>query len=208
MRCLIIDNYDSFTWNLADYVAQIYGEEPLVIYNDQYTWDEIGALGEFGSIIISPGPGSVVNQGDFEVSRQALEQNDIPVLGVCLGMQGLAHVYGGRIERAPVPYHGRASTIRHNGGALFHGIPDSFEAVRYHSLAVARDSLPSCLRVTAQLDCGLIMALEHTQHPKWGVQFHPESILSEHGIQLISNFRNQACRHAGLAVPAPRTMVG
>ncbi|MFC3374385.1 gamma-glutamyl-gamma-aminobutyrate hydrolase family protein [Rugamonas sp. CCM 8940] len=208
MRCLIIDNYDSFTWNLADYVSQIYGEEPLVIYNDQYTWDEICSLQEFGSIIISPGPGSVVNHGDFQVSRHALEQNDIPVLGVCLGMQGLAHIYGARIEAAPVPYHGRTSTIRHHGGALFEGIPAGFEAVRYHSLCVARESVPPSLRVTAQLDCGLVMALEHTRHPKWGVQFHPESILSEHGIQLMSNFRNLAYRHAGVAVPAPRTMVG
>src|SRR5215475_9870064 len=107
MRCLIIDNYDSFTWNLADYVAQTFGGPPLVVRNDQYTWSEIRALGSFECIIVSPGPGTVTRSSDFHVSRDALEQDDLPVLGVCLGHQGLAHVYGGRIEHAPVPFHGR-----------------------------------------------------------------------------------------------------
>ncbi|MCX4030111.1 aminodeoxychorismate synthase component I [Endozoicomonas sp. SM1973] len=199
MRCLIIDNYDSFTWNLADYVAQIYGNEPLVIHNDQYTWDEIQQLGEFGSIIVSPGPGSVTNASDFRVSRQALEQNDIPVLGVCLGFQGLSHIYGGEIVHAPVPYHGRKSNIVHNDNVgLFKELPNTFEAVRYHSLVVAADTVPKDLNVTARSECGLIMGVEHKFLPKWGVQFHPESILTEYGMQLVENFKLLSYKHANI----------
>jgi para-aminobenzoate synthetase len=202
MRCLIIDNYDSFTWNLADYVAQIFCTEPLVIYNDQYNWEEIRELGEFDSIIISPGPGSVTIDADFNVCRQALDQNEIPVLGVCLGFQGLAHLYGGEITHAPVPYHGRKSHVRHNDSALFKGIPLEFEAVRYHSLMVSFDSVPSDIEITAQTGCGLVMAIQHKHLPKWGVQFHPESILTEYGMNLISNFRDLCYEHANKTVPA------
>lgn len=196
MRCLIIDNYDSFTWNLADYVETAYGTAPTVIRNDQYSWDEARQLQVFDSVIVSPGPGSVTNPADFHVSRMALEQDDIPVLGVCLGFQGLAHIYGGNIERAPVPFHGRVSQIRHDGSALFRDIPPAFDAVRYHSLMVTPASVPAVLAVTAQTDCGLVMALQHRSLPKWGVQFHPESILSQFGRQMISNFHDLSQQHA------------
>lgn len=192
MRCLIIDNYDSFTWNLADYITQIYGREPVVVYNDQYSWSQIRRMEEYHSIILSPGPGSVTNEADFGVCRQALEESDIPVLGVCLGMQGLAYVHGGRIVHAPVPFHGRRSRIRHDDSELFQQIPSEFEAVRYHSLMVAADSIPACLAVTARTDSNLVMGLRHTSYPHWGLQFHPESILSEYGKRLIANFRKLA----------------
>jgi len=202
MRCLIIDNYDSFTWNLADYVAQVFGSEPLVIRNDQYTWREILARESFGCIVISPGPGTVTNPNDVHISKDALEQTDIPVLGVCLGHQGLAYFLGGEIKHAPVPFHGRISTIHHDGSRLFDGLPPSFDAVRYHSLIVCPESLPDQLIVTARTECGLIMGLRHVSHPKWGVQFHPESILTSHGMRIISNFRDEAYRYAGKEVLA------
>ncbi|WP_437677698.1 aminodeoxychorismate synthase component I [Sorangium sp. So ce131] len=201
MRCLIIDNYDSFTWNLADYVAQVFGSAPLVIRNDQYTWSQITDLHSFGCIIVSPGPGSVTNPEDFNASKDALEQDDVPVLGVCLGLQGLAHVYGGQIAHAPVPFHGRKSVIQHDGSDLFKGVPQNFDGVRYHSLVVRPESLPANLIVTARTDCGLIMGLQHATRPKWGVQFHPESILTAYGKQIISNFREQAYKHVGKEPP-------
>jgi para-aminobenzoate synthetase len=204
MRCLIIDNYDSFTWNLADYVAQVFGTEPLVVRNDQYTWREITSLESFECILVSAGPGTVTNTNDVHVSRDALEQNDIPVLGVCLGHQGLAYFHGAEIKHAAVPFHGRISTIHHDGSALFEGLPPSFDAVRYHSLVVCPQSLPAQLIVTARTECGLIMGLRHVSLPKWSVQFHPESILSSHGMRIISNFRDEAHRHAGKKVPSCR----
>ena len=207
MRCLIIDNYDSFTWNLADYVAQTFGVEPLIVRNDEGTWAQVRARGPFDAIVVSPGPGSVTNAADFNMSRDALEQDHVPVLGVCLGFQGLAYVYGGDIRYAPEPFHGRRSTIRHDGDGLFEGLPRAFEAVRYHSLVVAPETLPRSLRVTARSDCGLLMGLRHVTMPKWGVQFHPESILTEYGLKMISNFRDLACRHAGLPPFEPRVQV-
>ncbi|MBL9043162.1 MAG: aminodeoxychorismate synthase component I [Myxococcales bacterium] len=206
MRCLIIDNYDSFTWNLADYVAQTFGSQPLVVRNDQYTWREITDLDSFGCILVSPGPGSVTNPNDFNVSRDALEQDDVPVLGVCLGHQGLAYVYGGAIKHAPIPFHGRTSTIHHDGSGLFQGLPMSFKGVRYHSLVVCPESLPAQLVVTARTECGLIMGLRHVSRPKWGVQFHPESILTSHGMRIISNFRDEAYRYAKKNI-APRRLL-
>jgi len=202
MRCLIIDNYDSFTWNLAHYVAQVFGTEPLVVRNDRYTWREISSRESFGCVLISPGPGTVTNPNDVHVSRDALEQDDIPVLGICLGHQGLAYFHGGEIKHAPVPFHGRISTIHHDGSRLFDGLPPSFDAVRYHSLVVCPQSLPDQLIVTARTDRDLVMGLKHVTLPKWGLQFHPESILSSHGMQIIANFRDEAYRHARKEVPS------
>jgi len=201
MRCLIIDNYDSFTWNLGDYVAQIFGKEPLILRNDECTWPDIKEQGPFGSIIVSPGPGSVTNPADFNVSREVLLQDEIPVLGVCLGFQGLAHIYGGEICHAPMPFHGRISAITHEGCYLFEGIPSPFDAVRYHSLVVVRESLPPQLLATAASGCGLLMGLRHATRPKWGVQFHPESILTVHGKRIIKNFRDLAHRYHRLELP-------
>jgi para-aminobenzoate synthetase len=199
MRCLIIDNYDSFTWNLAHYVAEEFGTMPTVVYNDQYSWEELIKRHEFDCIIVSPGPGSVSNDSDFHISRQALLQETIPVFGVCLGLQGLAHVHGGEIMRAPIPFHGRASDIRHSGDPMFAGIPEVFSAVRYHSLVVAPFSLPSSLLATAHTADNILMAIRHRRLPKWGVQFHPESLLTEYGHRMIRNFRDLAYAAVGQA---------
>jgi len=198
MHCLIIDNYDSFTWNIVDYVTQVFGEQPSVVRNDQYTWQEIKNKYTFDCIIVSPGPGSVTNKSDFYSSYDALQQDEVPVLGVCLGFQGLAKLYGANITLAPVPYHGRSSLVHHNSHSLFTNIPTAFNVIRYHSLMVSPD-IPEQLEVIAQTESGLLMALAHKILPKWGVQFHPESILSEFGHQLIQNFHDLALQHNQLA---------
>lgn len=194
MRCLLIDNYDSFTWNLADQIGRAFGEAPIVVHNDEDDWDGLRARHRFDCVVISPGPGSVTREADVHVSRQAIARSGLPLLGVCLGFQGIAHAHGGRIVHAPVPYHGRASAVHHDGSDLFAGVPTPFEAIRYHSLIVA-SPLPPDLVATAHADPGLIMALRHRRLPQWGVQFHPESILTEHGIDLIANFRDLAHAH-------------
>jgi para-aminobenzoate synthetase len=193
MRCLLIDNYDSFTWMLADCIGQVFGEPATVLRNDQLSWAEICQQVAFDCIVISPGPGSVVNAADFNVAAQAVLQNDVPVFGVCLGFHGIAYFHGCQIAHAPVPFHGRTSAILHGGAGLFAGIPTPFNAVRYHSLIVA-PPLASDIVATAHSESGAIMALEHRSLPKWGVQFHPESILTEHGLQIIANFRDLAHR--------------
>jgi para-aminobenzoate synthetase len=144
---------------------------------------------------------------DFNVSREALTQDDIPVLGVCLGFQGLAFAYGGHIRHAPVPFHGRTSMVRHENDALFAGIPEYFHAVRYHSLIVERETLPADLLAIAYSECGLLMGLRHRTLPKWGVQFHPESILTVHGKRIIRNFRDLVCRHHGREIPEENVSV-
>ncbi|ALN61209.1 aminodeoxychorismate synthase, component I [Lysobacter antibioticus] len=207
MRCLLIDNYDSFTWNLADQIGRAFGEAPIVVRNDEDDWDGLCARHRFDCVVISPGPGSVTREADVHVSREAIAHSGLPLLGVCLGFQGIAHAHGGRIVHAPVPFHGRASAVHHDGSDLFAGVPTPFEAIRYHSLIVA-SPLPPDLVATAHADPGLIMALRHRRLPQWGVQFHPESILTEHGIDLIANFRDLAHRHqrrpfVSLATPSP-----
>lgn len=209
MRCLLIDNYDSFTWNLADQIGRAFGEAPIVVHNDEDDWDGLRARHRFDCVVISPGPGSVTREADVQVSRQAIARSGLPLLGVCLGFQGIAHAHGGRIAHAPVPFHGRASAVHHDGSDLFAGVPTPFEAIRYHSLMVA-SPLPPDLLATAHADAGLIMALRHRRLPQWGVQFHPESILTEHGIDLIANFRDLAHRDrrrafVSLAAPSPGT---
>jgi para-aminobenzoate synthetase len=182
---LIIDNYDSFTFNLVSLVALATGEVPRVIRNDAMTWDEIRSL-EFDNVIISPGPGHPDRPRDFGVSAEVIRHATVPVLGVCLGHQGIASAFGGNvIETAPV--HGYASEIVHNGDELFRGIPERFQAIRYHSLAVL-EPLPAVLRKIAWTADGTVMGLRHVTRPLWGVQFHPESVSSEYGVELIRNF--------------------
>lgn len=199
MRCLLIDNYDSFTWNLADQIGRAFGDAPTVLHNDERTWDELQADRRYDCIVISPGPGSVAREADFHVSRQAIEHSALPLLGVCLGFQGIAHACGGRIVHAPEPVHGRSAWVDHDGSDLFAGVPSPLQVVRYHSL-IAAAPLPPSLQATAHSRDGVIMALRHRQRPQWGVQFHPESILTEHGIDLIANFRDLARAHRGRAV--------
>jgi para-aminobenzoate synthetase len=182
---LIVDNYDSFTFNLVHAVAAITGEMPIVIRNDEMTWDQIREL-DFDCAIVSPGPGRPDRERDFGVSRDVILRATVPVLGVCLGHQGIAHLFGGVVEQVP-PVHGRTSEVFHEDDPLFRGIPQRFLAVRYHSLAVI-DPLPPELRKIAWSTDGILMALRHVTRPIWGVQFHPESVCTEYGVDLLRNF--------------------
>ncbi|MEH2053444.1 aminodeoxychorismate synthase component I [Nostoc sp.] len=188
MQTLIIDNYDSYTFNLYQMIAEVNGELPLVIYNDQLNWDELKEIA-FDNIVISPGPGRPERSEDFGVCRQIIENVDVPLLGVCLGHQGLGYLHGAKVIHAPEVRHGRLSKIYHNNSKLFQGIPSNFSVVRYHSLLVA-DELPKCLEKIAWTEEGLVMGLRHRHLPFWGVQFHPESICTEYGQRLLENFRD------------------
>ncbi|BDI20102.1 aminodeoxychorismate synthase, component I [Nostoc cf. commune SO-36] len=188
MQTLIIDNYDSYTFNLYQMIAEVNGELPLVIHNDQFNWDELKEIA-FDNIVISPGPGRPEKSKDFGVCQQIIENVDVPLLGVCLGHQGLGYLYGGRVIHAPEVRHGRLSKIYHNDSELFQGISHQFSVVRYHSLLVA-DQLPECLEKIAWTEEGLVMGLRHRYLPFWGVQFHPESICTEYGQRLLENFRD------------------
>jgi len=187
MQTLLIDNYDSYTFNLYQLIAKINGVAPLVIRNDEMSWEAVQKL-SFDNIVISPGPGHPKNSRDFGICKAAIEQAKVPVLGVCLGHQGIAQAFGGRVVVAPEVMHGRLSAIYHKETALFSRIPQAFSAVRYHSLIVDNQYLPTCLEVTAWTKKGLIMALQHRERPLFGVQFHPESICTDYGRQLLSNF--------------------
>lgn len=188
-RVLVLDNYDSFTYNLAHLIGAL-GAESVVIRNDAVDISGIAALAPT-HIIISPGPGRPSEPRDFGVCGAVLLQYGptIPILGVCLGHQGIVHYLGGNIVQAPRIMHGKRSRISHDGSQLFSGLPHEIEVMRYHSLIADRASLPSCLRVTAQTtDDGLVMAVAHESWPMLGVQFHPESIGTPSGRQLMANF--------------------
>ena len=186
MRTLLIDNYDSFTYNLYQYLAACNGEPPCVVRNDEVSWSEAEALG-FDNIVISPGPGRPQRAADVGISVDALRHSKVPVLGVCLGHQAIAHHCGATVDLALRPMHGRIDQVSHAQRDLFRGIPDRFEAVRYHSLAVTE--LPPSLVPLAWSGDGTLMALRHVAKPWWGVQFHPESICTEFGARLLRNFR-------------------
>jgi para-aminobenzoate synthetase len=187
MQTLLIDNHDSFTYNLFQLLAEVNGREPIVVRNDGASWSELERL-EFDNVVISPGPGRPDVESDFGVCAEAIRRCEKPLLGVCLGHQGIGWVEGGEVARAPEPMHGRVVEIEHDGSPLFAGIPSPFEATRYHSLALT-PPLPRSLREIAGCD-GVPMALEHRTRPRWGVQFHPESIATDHGRRLLGNFRD------------------
>jgi anthranilate synthase component 2 len=181
----MIDNYDSFTFNIVQYLAQL-GEEVKVVRNDEISVTDIAGLRP-DRIVVSPGPCSPEEAG---ISVAAIKEysGKIPLLGVCLGHQSIGAAFGGKVVRSVSLMHGKTSPIHHDGKELFAGLPNPFNATRYHSLVVERSSLPDCLEVTAWVDNGEIMGLRHRELPVWGVQFHPESILTEGGMALLDNF--------------------
>ena len=184
-RILVIDNYDSFVYNLVQYLGEL-GAEPVVHRDDAITLDQVADLDPDG-ILISPGPGHPSDAGlSNEIIRTWGARR--PVFGVCLGLQCIGEVFGGRVVRAPQVVHGKTSFIRHDGAGVFAGLPDPLEATRYHSLIVERDSLPDELEITAQTEDGLIMGLRHRELMVEGVQFHPESVLTVGGHDLVGNF--------------------
>ncbi|WP_437766369.1 chorismate-binding protein [Sorangium sp. So ce281] len=193
MKTLLIDNYDSYTHILGQYLWEVSGEEPIIVKNDSLSLAEIEGL-ELDSIVISPGPGRPERRADFGVCAEVIEAlAGTPILGVCLGHQGLAARFGGRVQHAPRVMHGKIVEIEHDGAGLFEGVPSPFRVVRYHSLIVGDGELPAEIQVTARTrGDGLIMALKIKDRPFYGVQFHPESIGTEHGKRIISNFRNIA----------------
>ena len=182
---LMIDNYDSFTYNIVQYFGQL-GEDIIVRRNDGITLEEIAALHP-QKLVISPGPCSPEEAG---ISVAAIREyaGKIPILGVCLGHQSIGAAFGGKVVRSISLMHGKTSPIHHNGKELFAGLSNPFQATRYHSLVVDRPTLPDCLEITAWVENGEIMGLRHKELPVWGVQFHPESILTEGGMQLLDNF--------------------
>lgn len=181
---LLVDNYDSFTYNLWHYLGEL-GAEVIVKRNDALTVEEALALRPEG-IILSPGPSDPDHAGIcLELIRRA---GNLPVFGVCLGHQSIGQVFGGKVVRAPVPMHGKVSPVRHANQGVFEGLPNPFPATRYHSLVVDRDSVPASLMITAETEDGLVMGLQHRERPIHGVQFHPESIASAGGHQILGNF--------------------
>ncbi|MDQ6927860.1 MAG: aminodeoxychorismate/anthranilate synthase component II [Actinomycetota bacterium] len=184
-RVIVLDNYDSFVYNLVQYLGEL-GASPTVYRHDEISVDELAEL-EPDGIVISPGPG---RPDDAGISNAVIERlgRATPVLGVCLGHQCIGQVFGGDIVRAPEIFHGKTSLVHHEGKGVLEGLPQPFEATRYHSLVVAPESVPDMLEVTARTDDGTVMALRHREFPIEGVQFHPESILTSNGKQLMNNF--------------------
>ncbi|MFP7571484.1 anthranilate synthase component II [Marivita sp. S2033] len=191
---LLIDNYDSFTYNLVHYLGEL-DTDVKVVRNDAITVDDALALNPAG-ILLSPGPCDPDKAGICLALTRAAGDAGIPLLGVCLGHQTLGQAYGGRVVRHSEIVHGKMGMMHHDGKGVFAGLPTPFKATRYHSLVVARDSIPDCLEVTAWLEDGTVMGLSHRDLPLHGIQFHPESIASEHGHALLQNFVNE------LKVPA------
>jgi anthranilate synthase component II len=184
-RVLVIDNYDSFVYNLVQYLGEL-GAEPIVHRHDAIDLAGAAAI-DPDAVLISPGPGRPEDAG---LSNDAIAHfaGKVPVLGVCLGLQCIGQLYGGEVVRAPQVMHGKTSLVRHRGVGVFAGLPEPLEATRYHSLVVARDSVPDVLEITAEADDGIVMGLRHREHDVEGVQFHPESILTAAGHDLIANF--------------------
>jgi len=194
---LVIANYDSFTFNLAQYLGEL-GQDLKVFRNDAITIDEIAGL-KPERIVISPGPGRPENSGIIVETIQKLA-GKIPILGVCLGHQAIGAAFGGEVVRAPSIMHGKTSRIYHDGETIFRGVENPFTATRYHSLVVSPASLPGCLEVSARTEDGVIMGLRHRVYPVEGVQFHPESILTTVGKSLLANFLSAARAPGGLTI--------
>ncbi len=190
-KVALVDNYDSFTWNLVHAIG-VLGPEVEVHRNDKITVDALAAARP-DAIVISPGP-CTPNEAGISLELVQRLGDRVPIFGVCLGHQAIGAAYGGEVVRAPVPVHGKLSTIKHKGQGVLRGINAPFEATRYHSLVVKRDTMPADLAVTAETDDGLVMAMSHKKHPVHGVQFHPESIASEHGRTILKNFLDLAAK--------------
>ncbi len=193
MSTLLVDNYDSYTYNVFHLLASVSGEEPIVIHNDVVSWRALSRW-DFDAIVLSPGPGHPGRWHDFGVCADILRSSEAPVLGICLGHQGLGHALSGLVGSAPCAMHGRLSQVHHLGSGLFEGLPQDFSVVRYHSLAVSGPIGPEG-RVTAWTDDGVVMGIEHRHRPLWGVQFHPESVATEYGRAVVENFYSLARAH-------------
>ncbi|MGI9149463.1 MAG: anthranilate synthase component II [Chloroflexota bacterium] len=198
-RVLLIDNYDSFTYNLYQYLSEL-GAAVTVHRNDAIGVDEARAMGP-DCVVISPGPGVPADAG-ISIDLICALGPSVPILGVCLGHQAIAEAYGGVVSRAPELMHGKASDIHHDGSGVFQGLPSPFSAIRYHSLCAVPESVPHALAVNARTENGVIMGLRHREYPIHGVQFHPESILSQHGKALLSNFLQMSAANLGGSRPA------
>lgn len=197
-RILIVDNYDSFTYNLVQELAEL-GAEPTVVRNDAWTLEQVRGFAPDG-IVVSPGPGTPENPADMGISNDVIRElgtAGTPVLGVCLGHQAIGYVFGGRIVRAPELVHGKTSQIYHRGEGVLDGIPIPFEATRYHSLVIERSSMPHELKVIAETADELVMAVRHRTYPIEGVQFHPESVLTSDGMDILRNFLHRCAERVG-----------
>lgn len=184
---VMIDNYDSFTYNLIQFLGEVGVAKMKVFRNDKVTLEEIQALNPT-HIVVSPGPCTPNEAGISMETIKYFAEKKIPILGVCLGHQSIGQIFGGNVIRGPVPVHGKTSPVHHDGKTIFQGVKDPFIATRYHSLIVEKDSLPDCLEISAWLEDGTIMGLRHKEYPVEGVQFHPESVLTEVGKDLLRNF--------------------
>jgi anthranilate synthase component 2 len=195
MKILVIDNYDSFVYNIAQILGEL-GAEPIVVRNDKITLEQVKAMDPDG-IVISPGPGHPADRKYFGVCTDVIREvgPKTPILGVCLGHQGIVHAYGGKVINAKKVRHGKTSSIQYSSDRLFENVANPFRATRYHSLVAEQDSIPECLEVTAKaLDDGEIMAIRHKKYPIEGVQFHPESVLTGEGRKMLQNFLSMVKR--------------
>ncbi len=205
MRTLLVDNHDSYTYNVFHLLAGVSGEEPIVVDNDAVSWRALERW-DFDAIVLSPGPGTPGRWHDFCVCDDILRFSEIPVLGICLGHQGLGKMLDGQVSSAPEAMHGRLSKIFHEGDGLFAGIPQGFPVVRYHSLAITGMGPEG--NVCAWADDGVVMGIEHRRRPLWGVQFHPESIATDHGARLVENFFELARERKGTPLRATKRPAG
>jgi para-aminobenzoate synthetase len=210
VKTLLVDNHDSYTYNVFHLLAAASGEEPMVVNNDAVSWRVLTRM-DFDAIVLSPGPGQPSRWHDFGVCRDILRYSEVPVFGICLGHQGIGNLLEGTVNRAPMAMHGRLSRVMHEGKGLFKDVPQGFSVVRYHSLAITSPPGPEG-HVVAWADDGVVMGVEHTKRPIWGVQFHPESISTEYGLKIAQNFFDLAAQHsrpqsrpAGRATIAPRS---